>query len=45
MLQEIAVLRKLSHPNVIELYEVFESRKSIHMILPLLTGGELFERI
>jgi len=42
---EIDVLRALSHPNVIQLYEVYESGKYIHLLLPYLEGGELFERI
>ena len=35
----------MKHPNVIELYEVYESSKYIHLLLPYLEGGELFERI
>lgn len=45
MLLEIDVLRRLRHPNVIALYEVYESTKYIHLLLPYLEGGELFERI
>ena len=45
VLLEIDVLRKMKHPNVIELYEVYESSKYIHLFLPYLEGGELFERI
>lgn len=44
-MNEISVLRQISHPHVIELYEVYESRKYIHLLLPYLQGGELFERI
>ena len=42
---EIDVLRRLNHPNVLELTEVFESGKYIHLVLPYLAGGELFEAI
>lgn len=45
VLLEIDVLRQMSHPNVVELYEVYESSKYIHLLLPYLEGGELFERI
>lgn len=38
-------MRRLSHPHVIELYEVYESSRHIHLVLPYLQGGELFERI
>jgi serine/threonine protein kinase len=45
VLLEIDVLRMLKHPNVVQMYEVYESSKYIHLLLPYLEGGELFERI
>ncbi|KAK6175624.1 hypothetical protein SNE40_014040 [Patella caerulea] len=42
---EIGILLKLKHPNVVRLKEVFESAEEVHMVLELVTGGELFERI
>lgn len=39
------MLRNIEHPNVIKLYETFESTKYIHLLLPFLEGGELFEKI
>lgn len=44
-MQEVTLLRKLKHQNIIRLYEVYESDKNIHLILEYLEGGELFERI
>ena len=38
-------MRKISHPNIINLYEVYESTKYIHLLLPFLEGGELFKSI
>ena len=35
----------MKHPNVIEMFEVYESDKYIHMVFEYLEGGELFERI
>jgi calcium/calmodulin-dependent protein kinase I len=35
----------MEHENVIQLYETFESTKYIHLLLPYLEGGELFEKI
>ena len=45
VLTEIAVLRQLDNPNVIGVHECYESKKYIHLVLPYLEGGELFERI
>ncbi|CAM1311298.1 CAMK4 (predicted) [Pycnogonum litorale] len=42
---EIGVLLKLNHRNVIKLKEVFETPTEIYLVLELVTGGELFERI
>jgi len=38
-------MRKLNHENIIKLYEVHESETNIYLVLELLRGGELFERI
>lgn len=42
---EIGILLRLRHPNVIRLKEIFESETHLHLILELVTGGELFDRI
>ena len=41
----MTLLRKLDHPNIIKLVEVYESLNNIHLVLEHLNGGELFERI
>jgi serine/threonine protein kinase len=40
---EINLLRKIRHPNVLQLYEIFESDNNIHLILEHLNGKELFD--
>ncbi|KAM9541099.1 calcium/calmodulin-dependent protein kinase type IV-like isoform 1-T1 [Salvelinus alpinus] len=42
---EIGVLLRLSHPNIIKLKEIFETPSEISLVLELVTGGELFERV
>lgn len=42
---EVGILLTLSHPNVIKLKDIFETPEHIHLILELVTGGELFDRI
>ena len=35
----------MDHPNIIKLYEVFESDRSIYLIMEECKGGEIFDRI
>jgi len=42
---EIEVLKRVNHPNVVKMFEVFESESQIILVLQLITGGELFEKI
>ena len=43
--QEIRILKQLRHPNVVELKEVLASRQQIFMVMELVPGGELFDKI
>ncbi|CAM9920209.1 unnamed protein product [Scytosiphon promiscuus] len=45
LLREVQILRKVSHPNIIELADVYEDEMNLHLVTELCTGGELFERI
>ncbi|KAK6292891.1 hypothetical protein J4Q44_G00363920 [Coregonus suidteri] len=42
---ELGVLRRVSHLNVVQLVEVFQSPQRVYMVLELATGGELFDRV
>ncbi|XP_048519781.1 calcium/calmodulin-dependent protein kinase type 1 isoform X2 [Dendroctonus ponderosae] len=42
---EIMILRKLTHPNIVQLLETFEDKNKVYLIMELVTGGELFDRI
>ena len=41
--REINAMRRLDHPNIVKVYEIFEDRDNIHMILELCTGMRLQE--
>jgi len=45
IVKEINILQKLDHPNIIELYEVVDSRKYIFLIMEYVPRGELFDYI
>ncbi len=42
---EINIMKRLKHPNILNLEEVHESENSIYFVLELLEGGELYEYI
>ncbi|KFY33692.1 hypothetical protein V494_07405 [Pseudogymnoascus sp. VKM F-4513 (FW-928)] len=43
--REIAILREISHPNIVRLHEMVETEKHIGIILEYASGGELFDYI
>eukprot|EP00931_Biecheleriopsis_adriatica_P085112 TRINITY_DN5933_c0_g2_i2.p1 TRINITY_DN5933_c0_g2~~TRINITY_DN5933_c0_g2_i2.p1 ORF type:complete len:849 (-),score=199.00 TRINITY_DN5933_c0_g2_i2:55-2535(-) len=43
--QEVAIMKSMDHPNVLKLFETFEDRKHIFLVMELCSGGELFDRI
>jgi serine/threonine protein kinase len=45
LINEINIMRRLDHENIIKLYEVYESATHICLVLELLHGGELFNKI
>lgn len=43
--REIEIMRKLQHPRLIQIYDAFDCGKIIVVVLELIEGGELFERV
>ena len=43
MLAEISVLRMVHHPNVINMYDIFNTEKKLYICTELCTGGELID--
>ena len=43
--REINILINADHPNIIKLYEIFESKRSYYLIMEECKGGEVFDRI
>ena len=43
--REIDILIKTDHPNIIKLYDIFESNHNLYLVMEECNGGELFDRI
>jgi 5'-AMP-activated protein kinase catalytic alpha subunit len=43
--KEIDILRKLKHTNIIQLYEIMESKKNLYIVMEYCEGKELFDYI
>ncbi|KAL5110120.1 Myosin light chain kinase smooth muscle [Taenia crassiceps] len=45
VMNEVGIMCRLRHPRLIQLYDVFIQCDRITLIMELITGGELFERV
>lgn len=45
LINEINLLRVLDHPNIVHLYEYFNYKDEMHLIMENLEGGELFSML
>ncbi|CAG9311417.1 unnamed protein product [Blepharisma stoltei] len=41
--RELEILQIVDHPNIIKMYEIYEDKKYIHIVMELCTGGDLFD--
>ncbi|XP_062315506.1 myosin light chain kinase 2, skeletal/cardiac muscle [Osmerus eperlanus] len=44
-MNEVQVMNQLNHANILQLYEAFETKNQVVLILEYVEGGELFDRI
>ena len=42
---EMEIMKKLDHPNILRIYEIYQDAKRFFLITELCTGGELFDEI
>lgn len=43
--EEVEILQKIKHENCVSLFDLYETKTKLYMVLELLTGGELYDRI
>ncbi len=43
--RELDILRRVNHPAIIKLYEVYEDKLYIHMVIEYLQGGDLLSHL
>ncbi|XP_068968652.1 ovarian-specific serine/threonine-protein kinase Lok-like [Bombus flavifrons] len=45
IMNEVKILKALKHPCIIRMVEIVDTPKAVYIVLELMEGGELFERI
>jgi len=45
IMQEIKIMRRLNHPHIVKLHDVVETASDLYIVMELMRGGELFDRI
>lgn len=43
--REIDIMKKVDHPNVLKLHEIYEDKSKVFIVMELVVGNELFDRI
>lgn len=42
---ELEIFLRMDHPHIVRLYDVYESKSQLHLVMECMEGGELFERV
>ena len=45
MSREFNILKVLKHPNISQLYEIFENEKELYLVMEYAEGGQLYNYI
>ena len=45
ILKEVQIMAFLDHPNIVNIYEFYENKKYLYIVMELCEGGELFDKI
>lgn len=44
MRNEISIVKHLDHPNIVKIFESFEHKRQIYLVMEYCSGGDLYER-
>lgn len=45
LIEEVNILKEFDHPHVINLYDFFEESSHYYLVMEIMSGGELFDRV
>ena len=45
IMEEVAILHTLDHPNIVKYYETYNDPKYMYLVMEYVTGTQLFEKI
>eukprot|EP01129_Flabellula_baltica_P004426 TRINITY_DN1534_c0_g2_i4.p1 TRINITY_DN1534_c0_g2~~TRINITY_DN1534_c0_g2_i4.p1 ORF type:complete len:426 (-),score=88.78 TRINITY_DN1534_c0_g2_i4:13-1290(-) len=45
LMDEVKILQRISHPNCIKIFKVYDTDETLYLVLEIVTGGELFDSI
>lgn len=45
IVNEISIIKDLDHPNILKVYEAYESKEHLYIVTEIINGGELFDEI
>jgi len=45
IMEEVAILHTLDHPNIVKYFETYDDNKYIYLVMEYISGGQLFDKI